>query len=165
MNNFVMFLIKICQLRIEIVCWVKWGKIFLKNFLLFECKNSSRSRISLGGGADLMGGRQLPRWLRFKKFVCQNERIWTRRGGGTHWQHPPGSATEKGAIWASEYNLGPQKWGLGARAPGPPLDPLLVQYNLEQIKCITTSFVERPTVTSSFSIFENLLTISSPSML
>ena len=38
MNNFLMFLIKICQLRIEIVCRVKRGKIFLKIFLLFECK-------------------------------------------------------------------------------------------------------------------------------
>ena len=53
MNNFLMFLIKICQLRIEIVCRAKRGKIFLKLFMLFECK--------------------------------------------------------KGAIWASEYNLGPQK--------------------------------------------------------
>ena len=33
-----MFLIKICLLRIEIVCRAKRGKIFLKNFLLFECK-------------------------------------------------------------------------------------------------------------------------------
>ena len=38
MNNFLMFLIKICQLSIEIVCHEKQGKIFLKNFLLFECK-------------------------------------------------------------------------------------------------------------------------------
>ena len=38
MNNFLMFLIKICELRIEIVCRVNRGKIFLKNFLLFECK-------------------------------------------------------------------------------------------------------------------------------
>ena len=33
-----MSLIKICQLRIEIVCRVKRGKFFLKIFLLFECK-------------------------------------------------------------------------------------------------------------------------------
>ena len=33
------------------------------------------------GGAELVGGRQLPRRLCFKKFVCQNERIWTLRGG------------------------------------------------------------------------------------
>ena len=38
MNNFLMFLIKICQLRIEIVCQAKQGKKFLKIFLLFECK-------------------------------------------------------------------------------------------------------------------------------
>ena len=35
---------------------------------------SSGSRISR------RGGRQLPRQLRFEKFVCQNERIWTCRG-------------------------------------------------------------------------------------
>ena len=38
MNNFLMFLIKICQLRIEIVCQAKRGKIFLEIFLLFEYK-------------------------------------------------------------------------------------------------------------------------------
>ena len=38
MNNFLMFFIKIYQLGIEIVCRVKWGKIFLKIFLLFVCK-------------------------------------------------------------------------------------------------------------------------------
>ena len=31
---------------------------------------------TVGGGANLMGG-QLPTWLRFEKFVCQNERIGT----------------------------------------------------------------------------------------
>ena len=38
MNNFLMVLIKICQLRIEIVCQVKRGKIVWKIFLLFEFK-------------------------------------------------------------------------------------------------------------------------------
>ena len=38
MNNFLMFLIKIFEMKIEIVCQVKQGKFFLKNFLLFECK-------------------------------------------------------------------------------------------------------------------------------
>ena len=38
MNIFLMFLIKICQLRIEIVCQAKRGKFFLKIFLLFECR-------------------------------------------------------------------------------------------------------------------------------
>ena len=35
------------------------------------------------GGASLMGGggRQLPTWLRFVKFVCQNERIRTHAPG------------------------------------------------------------------------------------
>ena len=44
------------------------------------------------GGADLVGGgRQLSRRLHFKKFVCQNERIWTRRGRAP--AASPGSAT------------------------------------------------------------------------
>ena len=40
-----------------------------------------------------VGGRQLPRRLRFENFVCQNERIWTLRGWGACRRHPPGSAT------------------------------------------------------------------------
>ena len=33
-------------------------------------------------------------------------------------------------IWASEYNLGPQKWGVrGARAPGPPGSATAEQMN------------------------------------
>ena len=32
------------------------------------------------GGVDLVGGRGLPRWLHFIKFVCQNERIGSFRG-------------------------------------------------------------------------------------
>ena len=31
---------------------------------------------------DLVGGRGLPRWLRFIKFVCQNERTGSLSGGG-----------------------------------------------------------------------------------
>ena len=33
------------------------------------------------------GGHGLPRWLHFKNFVCQNERIWTLRGACAG--HPP----------------------------------------------------------------------------
>ena len=43
---------------------------------------------------DFQMGRQrhrmdywFPRWLRFKNFVCQNERIWTFRVGA-HWRRP-----------------------------------------------------------------------------
>ena len=43
-------------------------------------KVSGGSRISHGGGHWPHGGHQLPRWLCFNKFVCQNERIWTLRG-------------------------------------------------------------------------------------
>ena len=53
---------------------------------------SGGSRISRRGGANLVGGCQLPRQLRFENFVCQNERIWTL--GGRAPAAPPGSATE-----------------------------------------------------------------------
>ena len=43
------------------------------------------------GGVDLVGGRGLPRRLRFEKFVCQNERIWTL-GRGRVLATPPGAA-------------------------------------------------------------------------
>ena len=43
---------------------------------------SGRSRISHREGVDLVGGRGLPRRLRFVKFVCQNERIGSL--GGAH---------------------------------------------------------------------------------
>ena len=45
-------------------------------------QNSGGSRISRRGGVDLIqGGRGPPRRLRFENVACQNERIWTRRGG------------------------------------------------------------------------------------
>ena len=44
----------------------------------------------VGGG----GEHQLPRWLCFKKIVCQNKRIWTL--GGHALVMPPGSATGRG---------------------------------------------------------------------
>ena len=40
------------------------------------------------GGRRPRGGCQLPRWLRFKKSVCQNKRIWTL-GGGPHTSGAP----------------------------------------------------------------------------
>ena len=42
------------------------------------------------GGTDLVGGCQIPRWLHFENFVCQNKRIWTLRGHAL--AVPPGSA-------------------------------------------------------------------------
>ena len=38
------------------------------------------------GGVDLVGGREFLRRLRFKNFVCQNERIWAL--GGMHQARP-----------------------------------------------------------------------------
>ena len=43
------------------------------------------------GGMDLVGGRELPRRLRFKNFICQNERTWTL-GEGRAPGTPPRSA-------------------------------------------------------------------------
>ena len=36
----------------------------------------------IGGREPRKGGRGLPTPLCFENFVCQNERIWTLRGGG-----------------------------------------------------------------------------------
>ena len=69
MNIFLMFLIKM-SVEIEIVCRVKQGKIFLKIFLLFECKKV--------------------------QFGPQNI-IWGLKNGGEGGpgpQAPPGSATD-----------------------------------------------------------------------
>ena len=41
----------------------------------------------VGGRGPRRGDRGLPRQLRFEKFVCQNERIWTLRGAWAG--HPP----------------------------------------------------------------------------
>ena len=35
----------------------------------------------VGGRGPRRGGRGPPKRLRFENFTCQNERIWTRRGG------------------------------------------------------------------------------------
>ena len=41
----------------------------------------------VGGGMDIVGGHVLLRQIHFRKFVCQNKRIWTHRGACT--QHTP----------------------------------------------------------------------------
>ena len=57
------------------------------------CLYSGGSRISRRGGrGPRTGGRGPPRWLRFKNFACQNERILTRRGGRAPGAPPPRSA-------------------------------------------------------------------------
>ena len=41
---------------------------------------------------------------------------------------------EKCVIWVLEYNLGPQIWGpWGARASAPSPDPLLANFDLEEM--------------------------------
>ena len=73
--------------------------------------------------------------LQLKRFVEMRQRKRTSReivcctvtdpgfGQGGSSSDLPG----KCVIWASEYNLGPQKWGGGKGGPGPrPLDPLLL---------------------------------------
>ena len=57
------------------------------------CQCSGGSRISRRGGrGPRTGGHGPPRQLRFKNFACQNERIWTRRGGRAPGAPPPRSA-------------------------------------------------------------------------
>ena len=49
-----------------------------------------------------VGGRGLPRWICFEKFVCQNERIWILRLGrasGT----PPRSANETNRLFQVKF--------------------------------------------------------------
>ena len=65
--------------------WIICTFRFIRTFLGSSCG----SRIShRGGRRPRRGGRQLPRRLHFEKFVCQNERIWTRRGGARR-RRPP----------------------------------------------------------------------------
>ena len=42
-----------------------------------------------GGGVDPLGGRGPLTWVLFGKNVCENERIWSRRGGGACARHAP----------------------------------------------------------------------------
>ena len=56
-------------------------------WLLLSIHRSAGSRISRRGHQPRRGC-QLPRQLRFKKFVCQNKRIWTL-GGGARRRRPP----------------------------------------------------------------------------
>ena len=70
-----------------------FGLCAIQNFKTYVI--SGGSRIFLRGGRRPRGGggRPLPRRLRFEKFVCQNERIWTLRGGRVPAAPPPpGSA-------------------------------------------------------------------------
>ena len=58
-------------------------------FLWVNNKISGGSRISRRGGrGPRTGGRGPPRWLHFENFACQNERIWTRRGGARRARPP-----------------------------------------------------------------------------
>ena len=65
--------------------------------------SSSGSRISRGGAPTSWGGCQLPRRLRFVKFVCRNERISTL--GGRALAAPPGSATAQHGVTVSECSF------------------------------------------------------------
>ena len=64
-------------------------------------------------------------WVQQRLPLSTQLRIQDLAGGGAALIR-----LKKCVIWASEYNLGPQKWGgggvRGCPDPGPPLDPLLV---------------------------------------
>ena len=68
------------------------------------------------GGVYLGGGRRLPRQLHFKKFVCQNERIWTL-GGGIAPDTPPRSAIYAGMcadrFFQQSFSHHTQMWQCG----------------------------------------------------
>ena len=57
--------------------WFKWNYAAFHIFNAFSRLFSGGSRISRKGVVDHTGGCGLLRWLRFKNFVCRNERIWT----------------------------------------------------------------------------------------
>ena len=54
------------------------------------------------GGRRPRRGRQLPRQLHFEKFVCQNERIWTLRGGAHQW-HPLDPPMQSQVGWCKRH--------------------------------------------------------------
>ena len=58
----------------------------------------------VGGRRPRRGGRGPPRQLRFENFACQNERIWTRRGGARR-VRPPRSANTQGQGLSPTYVL------------------------------------------------------------
>ena len=62
--------------------WVYWEVAFVIPWMKtkFSISTVADPGFPVGGGVDLVGGRGLPRWLRFEHFVCQNERIGTLRG-------------------------------------------------------------------------------------
>ena len=76
--------------------WMLWNiisiKLSRKNPKISYCTVADPG-FPVGGGVDLVrGGRGPPRRLCFKNFACQNERIWTRRGGRAPGAPPPRSA-------------------------------------------------------------------------
>ena len=48
---------------------------------MYYCYSVADPGFPVGGRGPRRGGHGPPRRLRFKNFACQNERIWTRRGG------------------------------------------------------------------------------------
>ena len=70
--------------------------IYVAQFMLLSSNSilsikllSGGSRISRRGGrGPRRRGRGLPRWLRFVKFVCQNERIGSLRAGARRVRPP-----------------------------------------------------------------------------
>ena len=62
-------------------------KVIKKHFMQLNCFDlcvqfSGGSRISRRGSVDPLGGRGPLTWVLFGKNVCENERIWSRKGGG-----------------------------------------------------------------------------------
>ena len=64
----------------------------------------------------------------------------TDPGFGQGGRDPSSNPPEKCVIWASEYNLGPQKWG--AEGPGPPwIRYWMVRPNGRQLACTSKNSI------------------------
>ena len=66
---------------------------YVKAFLFKHTHTCTQTNTYFSGGScrgdvDIVGGRGLPRRLRFENFVCQNERIWTLGGGAAPGTRP-----------------------------------------------------------------------------
>ena len=103
-----------------VVCWSQWSEGWFVWDVSVRCEKvwhvSQTNHISQMGDPQSDDLTQMrPNFFAFIVHVPVTDPRFAKGGGSSG---PP----EKCVIWASEYNMGPQKWGVrGAR--GSPLDP------------------------------------------